>query len=113
MRSHFREKDVIGRLGGDEFIVLLSDIAEKNTLDGVLLSLLYKISSIRIDEKNDLPIRCSIGGSFSVPGAATFDALYAKADRALYHVKRTEKGHYAFYSPGMERDDYLDQFCDT
>ena len=106
MRSHFREKDVIGRLGGDEFIVLLSDIAEKNTLDGVLLSLLYKISSIRIDEKNDLPIRCSIGGSFSVPGAATFDALYAKADRALYHVKRTEKGHYAFYSPGMERDDY-------
>lgn len=106
MLSHFREKDVVGRLGGDEFVALLSDISEGTQLHEVLLSLLHKISSIRIDEKADMTLQCSIGGCFSGPDAATFDILYSKADRALYHVKRTEKGHYAFYTPEMDRDDY-------
>ncbi|MDO4547557.1 MAG: PAS domain S-box protein [Clostridia bacterium] len=102
--THFRKHDIAGRIGGDEFAVLLTDVSSPEPIKKVLNSLMDKLKSIRVGENDDVGICCSAGVAFTDKDCRDFDALYHRADRALYSVKRAGKGNYAFYSPEMEVD---------
>jgi len=106
MRSQFRVTDTIARLGGDEFIALLPFVSDNAHLGSTMLSLMQAIAAIRVGEDNDVRVSCSIGGAFGKVGMDSFETLYDKADRALYHVKRGGKNNYAFYSDEMVSEDY-------
>lgn len=94
----FRSADIVGRIGGDEFMIFLSNVRGEESLHPVLDSLLKKLRQRHI---GDLPIQCSIGCALGVAGSSTFEELYEKADLALYHVKRNGKGDYVFYDEQM------------
>jgi diguanylate cyclase (GGDEF)-like protein/PAS domain S-box-containing protein len=90
-----RPGDLIGRLGGDEFALWLDGIdisGVSNRAD----SLLQSGRSLRaFSGKSDRPLGLSLGIAMTVPGSGeTLKQLIARADAAMYEVKRTGKGNY-------------------
>ena len=107
IKSHFRKEDILIRAGGDEFIVFLKGAGQSaEVVEQVVADLIRELSEISIGEKKDRTIHCSIGCAVESAGKDTFETLFKRADRALYHVKRNGKNNFAFYVPEMEREDY-------
>ena len=106
LKQHFRETDIISRIGGDEFLVYLPGAAaNQDSIAASLSALLRKLTTIAVGMGDDQRIHCSIGCSV-LQDKDSFTELYRRADMALYHVKRSSKNNYAFYSPEMEKADY-------
>lgn len=101
MKNQFRKTDIIGRLGGDEFIIFLKDL---NNLDFVKRSareLVKKIKQVYSDGIIYVDISASIGISISKKDGSSFEELYKKADMALYTIKKKNKNDFALYSDEM------------
>ncbi|MDD3165151.1 MAG: diguanylate cyclase [Oscillospiraceae bacterium] len=92
----FRKSDVVGRIGGDEFAVLMSCIASKENArqkaTELITAMKYKLD-LTIPEYVSL----SIGLSFCDQENATCDELFGRSDQALYLSKSTGKGKYTEY----------------
>ena len=102
LKVHFREGDIIGRIGGDEFLVYLPGAADnQDAISASASNLLRKLTRIPIGDDNQRRIHCSIGCTLETAGD-TFDTIYKRADIALYSVKRSGKNNYAFYTTAME-----------
>ncbi len=85
-----RESDVIGRLGGDEFCVILT---YKNKAKAIKLihRLHESLSNITINYNGkSIPMSCSVGAAFASKNTDRPEALIKNADKALYQAK--EKG---------------------
>lgn len=106
IREHFRNTDIVGRIGGDEFLVLLHGSIRETALRSSLSSLVRKVTQKKLGE-SDNTISCSIGAAVGTCGSCTYESLFKQADTALYHVKRNGKRGFALYSEEMDRDDYL------
>lgn len=80
----FRDTDIVARIGGDEFAVIVVDITEN--MKEVIRGKIRNINNALLNPVGDLPrTSLSVGGAFSESGFA--DDLYKKADQALYVVK--------------------------
>ncbi len=106
IREHFRNTDIVGRIGGDEFLVLLHGSISADALRNSLSTLVRKVTQQKTGETGNT-ISCSIGASIGICGSASYETLFKQADTALYHVKRNGKRGFALYSDEMEKDDYL------
>ncbi len=103
LKTHFRKDDVIGRLGGDEFLVFLPGSAGREEAIGhSMTALLHKLAAITVGPNNERTISCSIGCASERLGRDSFAELYRRADLALYSVKRKGKAAAAFYTPQLE-----------
>ena len=99
LKDHFRQNDIIGRIGGDEFVVYLPDAAKnKETIPDFINTLIKKLNTFTVGEQNDVAISCSIGCTVEQANS-TYESLYHQADLALYQVKKNGKNNFAFYSP--------------
>lgn len=90
LKKTFRKNDIIGRFGGDEFIIFIPSVPNQEWLAKKLNKL------IRCEEDGRICTN-SIGVSLFPESAADFDMLFKKADEALYQSKQT-KAAYTFYS---------------
>lgn len=106
LNRRFRSSDVVGRLGGDEYIIFLAGITGDDALRKLISSLLSRLSAISIGENDEWRIHCSIGCALGEHCGDDFATLYKRADLALYHVKRNGKNDYAFFTPDMEKAGY-------
>lgn len=91
LRQTFRESDIIGRLGGDEFTVLLTD-TDKNQGSAVVCRL--QIALDQNNERADRPFKLylSVGiASFDWQQPVSLDELMRQADQAMYEQKRRRK----------------------
>ena len=93
-KNHFRQTDIVGRIGGDEFIILIQD---ENIAESRIQSLLQKVNELKIEELKDFKLSISIGIAFAPKDGTTFMELYRHADQALYQTKRTGKNNYKIY----------------
>lgn len=108
LKKHFRKDDIKARFGGDEFVVFLPEAGKSvAAVEKSLVTLLRKLSAITVGDDVEQSIHCSIGCAVEVPGEDTFESLMQRADTALYHVKRSSRNNYAFYTPEMEQADYV------
>ena len=101
LKSLFGKTDIVGRMGGDEFVVFLKDVEGRDELESMALKLQRSLSGARIGAADDYPVRMSVGIVETRTGEAAFDELYSRADRALYEAKRNGKNQYAFYAEDM------------
>lgn len=97
MKKIMREQDVVGRVGGDEFIIFMKDItcskdAKKKADD--LTKMIYHLFD---EEKSSVSVSCSIGVSIYPKNGRNFKELYSNADKALYQVKKQGKNSYMLY----------------
>lgn len=91
------KNSMVGRMGGDEFVVLLKDITNINDVKKIAEDILYKLSSLEIIPNTPAPT-CSIGISLSPKDGESFRDLYFCADEALYEAKQFGKNQYYLYS---------------
>ena len=98
LRSSFRETDVIGRVGGDEFVLLLKNI----DLDVALCKIegvVRRISEYRLPGLGSAP-SLSVGVHVVGEDDLTYRDAFVKADDALYRAKRTGKNKVVVYQAG-------------
>lgn len=106
LRAQFRQTDIIGRVGGDEFVAFLENCGTESWLNSTMLAFMKKLSVLRIGTQGEFPLRASVGIAFGSIGQDTYEELFKLADKALYHVKRNGKNDFAFYLPEMEQAEY-------
>lgn len=90
----FRSTDIIGRFGGDEFMVFLKNIVAAEQLDRILQKVTAALGSVRADGDTDASFTCSIGAALDLTGEEIYEVLFARSDKALYEAKRTGKNTY-------------------
>ena len=93
LRNYFRENDVIGRIGGDEFVVLMKNVDSKDSVRNRTGGLVQKIGELKF---SDMPehITSSIGIAFAPEQGDCYMDLYKVADGALYETKRRGRNGY-------------------
>lgn len=89
--SQFSGSEIVGRIGGDEFVVFSQNVSSQTELYCKIDELL---SIIAVKENLSIPdnVTVSIGLAFSDPQDTHYDTLFAKADEALYESKHAGKG---------------------
>lgn len=101
LRTASAEDALIGRMGGDEFIIvqpIREDWEPKGLGDAVLASLCVDIEV----DGNLLDIGASIGTAVTRRDGKEFDVLLAKADKALYEAKRLGRNRQAIFETSMD-----------
>lgn len=101
MQDLFRSNDIIGRIGGDEFIVFLRGLKQLSHIESKADDL-CKIFKLLYSEDDGVKVSGSLGIALYPQDGDTFDELYRKADIALYTSKRSGKSCYHFYKSGEE-----------
>lgn len=98
LQETFRSSDIIGRIGGDEFLIFLPDCSSDDVPRGRIVQFLEAINAINTAADRELPqIGASIGIALSPADGTTFRELFKHADEALYLSKQNGKNQYAFY----------------
>ncbi len=99
MRKVFRSSDIVGRMGGDEFVAFLKDIGDDAHAFQKGEELCATVRALSSQFHNGLQVTCSIGVC-TCCGAdpASFEELYQKADSALYLAKSKGKNQCTAYN---------------
>ncbi len=98
LMSSFRANDVVGRLGGDEFMVFCPSLHNKDTARSKARQINEKSRLVYSDEKgNSVAVTVSIGSARYPEDGDSFEQLYKNADQALYSVKNTSRDGYKEY----------------
>ncbi len=98
IKSGIRETDTVARIGGDEFIIILSSLPEVEIADRISSSLIRDLAKpIRIDEI-EVQVSASIGIALYPQDGTTVEELIRAADRAMYRIKDEGKNNFGFAS---------------
>ncbi len=100
IRKLFRTDDVVGRIGGDEFIVLMKNIPSLDLLRDRLSSLISVFDTTLHDRVPEADLGCSVGVALYPQHGTTYNVLFRRADQALYQVKAKNKNSYHIYEAG-------------
>ena len=97
LQRAFRTKDIIGRVGGDEFMVFMPEMSEQflKRSEEISHEVLHELSILKVGEAG--PFSCSIGIGTDDTGY-DFQKLYLLADSALYESKERGKACYVRFS---------------
>ncbi|AEJ01733.1 response regulator receiver modulated diguanylate cyclase/phosphodiesterase with PAS/PAC sensor(s) [Nitrosomonas sp. Is79A3] len=101
MLAVLRESDTLGRLGGDEFIVLVTNVETHDALVKVAEKILECLSSAVVISNMEVVPSCSIGISVYPEHSNHPDDLVQMADTAMYEAKNKGRNSYAFYHPAL------------
>jgi diguanylate cyclase (GGDEF)-like protein len=96
MRSALRRHEIAGRIGGDEFAVLV-DYDDDTELGAIAERLLWKISQPVVFDNVQVRLQASVGIALYPQDGVTAEELLAHSDTAMYAVKRRRGAGYAFY----------------
>ena len=99
----------LARFGGDEFVILLTDVKDPQGAANVAERLIYTLSDTFVLAGHEVVITTSIGISLYPTDGEDIDVLIREADRAMYHAKALGKNNYQF-SRGMPETVILDRF---
>ena len=83
----FRARDIVARIGGDEFLVLLRGVSDRGLVESRCRRLLTVFANVFYNGQQKLPISCSIGAALSPEHGTTYVELFRRADQALYQAK--------------------------
>lgn len=97
-----RGEDTVGRLGGDEFTVLIEDLASIEQLQVVLDKLLRELSMGVPLAGTEVFVTASIGATLYPLGDADTETLLKQADAAMYQAKSNGRNNYQFYSHELQ-----------
>ncbi len=97
LKEYFREEDVIGRIGGDEFVVLMRKIEHKENAVERIENLIKKMEECYLAEMDGENVTISAGISFAPECGNSYMDLYKAADTALYETKKAGRNGYHIY----------------
>ncbi|HEX7385181.1 MAG TPA: bifunctional diguanylate cyclase/phosphodiesterase [Burkholderiaceae bacterium] len=101
LRTLARAEDTMARVGGDEFLMLLTGAIDEESAAHVAARVLATLGEPYALGSREVTLSCSIGIVFYPDGGA-HTKLIARADAAMYAAKRTGGACYCFFERGME-----------
>ena len=97
-----RREDTLGRLGGDEFLLVLEHLDEPQRAAQVAQDLLHTLDApFTLDDGRDLYVQASIGISVFPGDGADAGDLVRDADAAMYQAKKAGRNTYRFYTGAL------------
>ena len=103
LRRTFRQDDIIGRVGGDEFHVYMRDVSEIAGIRTRAQSLCSSIRNLFKNSNIDNAVSVSVGIAVTERPIA-YEDLFRQADVALYHAKGNGKNRYEFFGQSSGGD---------
>lgn len=100
------EDGVIGRIGGDEFMIVFNGLDDDQVLRGMLRVIRTQIKWEFAEDFENLSITCSIGASIFPVNGRDYEDLFKKADCCLYIAKEKGRDRYVFFRDEMHRASY-------
>ena len=94
---NFRVSDVIGRIGGDEFMVFLKNLKEDANTIKEAQKLIYFFRHFQVGDYVKYSVTASIGAAVFPAHGADFESLYKSADAAVYKSKKRGKNQLSFF----------------
>lgn len=98
MMDTFRGTDIIGRIGGDEFVVFMKDIHSSDNADKLAGKLIREFQKPYEITEGGIKVTCSMGISLFPNHGTEYQELYEKADKAMYKIKGGGKNSYQIYA---------------
>ncbi len=97
LKNCVREEDTVSRWGGDEFVVLISEINSRNDVDTVVRKIYDKLETTITIDAHEIPVCLSCGVSIYPDHGPTNSSLLKRADEALYQAKQAGKNQFRVY----------------
>jgi len=97
-----RESDTVARMGGDEFAVILSRIADMQDAESVACKIIKTLAAPFCLQGHECTIGASIGISIFPCDSLDPESLLKMADTAMYQAKENGRNTFSFYSDGLQ-----------
>lgn len=100
-----RETDVVGRLGGDEFTVLLTGLSESGSdiiVERIASDIIDTLAGVFKLGNNEVYVSASVGITFYPNDAHDIEGLFRNADQAMYLSKNQGRNRYSYFTPALQ-----------
>ncbi|KAB1438621.1 GGDEF domain-containing protein [Candidatus Galacturonibacter soehngenii] len=97
LKNTIQQHGVAGRIGGDEFLVILEDVDSEKLLRNMLRSIRANIQWLYKEKLAAFQLGCSMGVACYPKDASDYDTLFKLADYSLYLAKNKGKSRYIIY----------------
>lgn len=94
IKKLFRSCDIVGRIGGDEFLVLMKDVADRAIAELRCSQIVKAFSEIECEQMEGHKLSCSVGAALAPSHGLNYDVLFCRADSAMYRAKRSGGSKY-------------------
>ena len=96
-----REQDLVSRMGGDEFTIIIHGMDSEALIDKVVARIFKSFQSPFCIKRKQLMVSVSMGIALFPQDGQTADDIYKAADMAMYAVKRSGKDGYKYFAMSM------------
>jgi diguanylate cyclase (GGDEF)-like protein/PAS domain S-box-containing protein len=104
LQASVRANDTVGRMGGDEFVLLLTGLENVEEYQVVLERVIEAINQpVAVDATPDATVTSSIGVALFPQDATSPDTLLRYADQSMYIAKQNGRNRYQFFDRRLER----------
>ena len=94
IKKLFRANDIVGRIGGDEFLVLMKDVSDVNIVSLRCSQILEAFKAMRFDVMKNEELSCSVGAAVFGVSKISYDEMFLCADKAMYRAKNLGGNQY-------------------
>jgi diguanylate cyclase (GGDEF)-like protein/PAS domain S-box-containing protein len=94
LKESIRNSDTVARIGGDEFVLLLENIPNKNDVSTMVETVSKTLNKAYIINNDKVEVNCSVGVAIYPDDGTTTDTLLATADKAMYKGKHKRHDTY-------------------
>ena len=101
LRAALREGDTVGRVGGDEFVLILADQNNEEVIFRAMQRIAAKVAEPLVIDGKELYVTCSAGISLYPQDGPDVDTLLKNADTAMYRAKEHGRSNFQFYTSEM------------
>jgi diguanylate cyclase (GGDEF)-like protein len=101
LRSVLREGDTVGRVGGDEFVLILNDQSNEEVIFRAMQRITAKVAEPLTLDGKELYVTVSAGISLYPQDGRDVDTLLKNADAAMYRAKEHGRSNFQFYTSEM------------
>ena len=97
LKASVRPQDAVGRIGGDEFVVLLEDVVHPEQAGEIAQRVIEAFRGAFLVDDSALRVQTSVGIALGRTGEETAETLLRDADMAMYAAKARGKGRYEYF----------------
>ncbi len=100
------ENGVVGRYGGDEFLLLVENMDNEQVLRGILRTIVVSIRNAFDESFDDIHVTASVGCAVFSENGTNYRELFKKADFCLYRAKDRGRDRYVFFRDDLHGELY-------
>jgi diguanylate cyclase (GGDEF)-like protein/PAS domain S-box-containing protein len=101
IRAALRQSDVLARISGDEFVVVLEDLPDEDAPERVARKMLEEVRRPFVIEGHEIHVSGSLGLALHPEDGSDAETLLKNADAAMYHAKELGRNAFRFFSSDL------------